>query len=633
MCGIVGLISFDGNKIEESELRIFTNSLMHRGPDGSDIFVDTTRKVGLGHTRTVTFDTSSAGIQPMSYLNGRYQITFNGDILNFLEIRKELEILGHKFKTETDTEVLIAAYAQWGEDCQFKFNGDWAFAIWDNLKKNLFISRDRFGSKPIYYIKTNKYFIFASELKAFMALPKKFRPDFNYGFLLWLGYNYGSLNTFLKDVYLLQSGHQININSNNKIKIDKWWSTIDHLVEVPNNYNDQVERFKELFFSSCKLRLRSDVPMAASLSGGIDSSSVCSVVENIKTNNPKIQRHPKNNLNVFIGEFLNDENSELEFAKEVTLNKKMQVNKLVYDKFNLSPEQLNKTQFDIEWIDSDTVQLSLMYKKMREKGFRISLDGSSPDESLGGAWEDPYFALVDEVQFFRNNKRFKDLIDIKNNLNNKSSKSKYPFLIRKIIGPKNYSRLVSKYNNIKYKGRYNYNKYNLVEKSELVFPKEDNLKRFNYFDAHNYRRFHYIDTQYYSLKWDKSSMAHGVATRAPFMDKDLVTYIFSLPSSAKIGNGYTKRILRDSMKNLVPESVLKRKDKRGFTHPNNWYNKNMNDYFHDTMSSLDFLDSNLFDGKKLKKNYENNSPHISSKILMKYIQVNSLIKSFKQLYK
>lgn len=172
MCGIVGLIRFDGKKITENELKKFTKSLHHRGPDGSDIFLNEDRSVGFGHTRTVTFDISHNGIQPMSYLDGRFHITFNGEILNFLEIRKELKSLGYKFKTDTDTEVLLAAYINWGEECQLKFNGDWAFAIWDNYNKKLFISRDRFGSKPLYYIKNKKYFIFASELKAFMSLEK-----------------------------------------------------------------------------------------------------------------------------------------------------------------------------------------------------------------------------------------------------------------------------------------------------------------------------------------------------------------------------------------------------------------------------------------------------------------------------
>jgi asparagine synthase (glutamine-hydrolysing) len=630
MCGIVGIIRFDGQQISEKELKVFTNSLHHRGPDGSNIFLDKEKKIGFGHTRTVTFDTSKNGLQPMSYLDGRYHITFNGDILNFIEIREELKSLGYKFKSDTDTEVLLAAYANWGEECQFKFNGDWAFAIWDEYKKKLFISRDRFGEKPLYYIHNSKYFIFASELKAFMSLNNSFRPDFDYGFLLWLGYNYGSLNSFLKDVLLLQPGYQININ-NNKVKKKKWWSTIDHLVKVPIKYEDQVEQFKELFFDSCKLRLRSDVPIGASLSGGMDSSAVCSVMEQIRKNPLNLQRNSDKNFNVFICEFSGDKNSEKKFAEDVVKDKKIVPNYFNFQSSSITPEELNKVQFENEWIDPDSIPVSMMYKKMRSMGIRICLDGAGPDDTLGGLWEDPYFAMIDEVRLFYNSERFNDLMGIKNEMNNKTDKSKYKFLLRKLIGPNNFSKLTTIFNTIKNGNIYNYDKYNLINKSQNIYPEEDDIKKLNHFDKRAYKQFHYYNNPYNLLKGDKLSMSHGVAARSPFMDTNLVKYIFSLPSSAKLGNGFTKRILRDSMKNFVPRSVISRKDKRGFSSPPNWYGENMNNYILDNLNSSDFLNSNIFDGKKIKKDYEKNSKFISSKIVLKYVQILNLIKSFKEI--
>ena len=189
MCGIVGIIKFDGININESELKIFNDSLNHRGPDDRNIYLDKSSNIGLGHTRTSIFDISNNGRQPMSYADNRYFITFNGEIYNFIEVREELKSLGHHFRSESDTEVILAAYTQWGENCQFKFNGDWAFAIWDNKEKILFVSRDRFGAKPFYYIQNSKYFIFASELKAFMSLRKNFRPQIDEGFVLQIGKN------------------------------------------------------------------------------------------------------------------------------------------------------------------------------------------------------------------------------------------------------------------------------------------------------------------------------------------------------------------------------------------------------------------------------------------------------------
>ena len=176
VCGIVGIWNLNKDPINTKVLDKFTDSLAHRGPDGRGIFVDDEVNMGLGHRRLSILDLSNAGKQPMEYLNGRYRITYNGEIYNFLELRKDLRKNGYQFRTETDTEVILAAYDFWGQDCQFKFNGMWAFVIWDCKLKQLFLSRDRFGIKPLHYIYIPEtLFAFASELKAFKSLG-----DFNF---------------------------------------------------------------------------------------------------------------------------------------------------------------------------------------------------------------------------------------------------------------------------------------------------------------------------------------------------------------------------------------------------------------------------------------------------------------------
>jgi asparagine synthase (glutamine-hydrolysing) len=236
-----------------------------------------------------------------------------------------------------------------------------------------------------------------------------------------------------------------------------------------------------------------------------------------------------------------------------------------------------------------------MYKKIRNHGIRICLDGAGPDDTLGGLWEDPYFALIDEVNFFNNSERFKDLLNIKNELNNKNDNSKYKFLLRKIIGPKNFSKLVKYFEIIKNGNIKNWDKYNLINKSDDIYPEEDEINHLNHFDQRTYRQFHYYNNPYNLLKGDKLSMAHGVAARSPFMDVNLIKYIFSLSSKAKIGNGFTKRILRDAMKSFLPKSVLNRKDKRGFDSPPNWYGDKLNQYILDNLNSSEFINSNIFD--------------------------------------
>ncbi|MFN8405190.1 MAG: asparagine synthetase B, partial [Anaerolineales bacterium] len=163
MCGIVGLWNLNGEPISPGELNHFINSLAHRGPDGSDIYIDADSNLGFGHRRLAIIDTSDGGRQPMSYADGRYWIVFNGEMYNFLELKSELEALGYSFKTESDTEVILTAYHHWGEDCQLKFNGMWALAIWDSKERKLFVSRDRFGVKPMIYHFDENHFAFASE--------------------------------------------------------------------------------------------------------------------------------------------------------------------------------------------------------------------------------------------------------------------------------------------------------------------------------------------------------------------------------------------------------------------------------------------------------------------------------------
>ncbi len=633
MCGIVGLLRFDNNEISEFHLNKFTSSLNHRGPDSKNTYINEAKKIGLGHTRTSIFDVSNDGSQPLSFLNKRYWITFNGTIYNFIEIKKELETLGHKFFSNTDTEIILGAYVEWGELCQFKFNGDWAFAIWDELLKNLFISCDRFGTKPLYYIHHNNYFIFASELKAFMHLQKEIKPEFDYGFFLWLGKNHGASNTFLKNVFLLPGGFQLNINQNGKFDKKKWWKTINHLVEVPKDYRDQVEYFKELFYNSCKIRLRSDVPIASGLSGGLDSSSIVSTIEKIREDS-SIERYSEKNHKVFFCEFINDKNSEKKFVKDVIYNKNIIPTYLKINPLNITPEELIKVQFYNESIDMDSVQLSLLYKTMREQGVRTSIDGTGGDELMGGYWDDPTIAMKDAFWPWSQKGRFKDLANIKRNITNKNSNhSRLKVFLRTMIGENNYSNLASLYDNKIFLNLRKKRGYELINKSEDNYYKEDDISDLNYFNSHLYRQFHYFNIPSFCLKWDKISMSHGILSRAPFLDHNIVSYMFSLPSEAKIGKGFTKRILRDAMKNIVPESVLKRIDKRGFTSPVDWYEENMQTYIKDSISSSKFLNSHIFDGKKIKEDYESQrlSKKNPSKIVLRYIQIIQLINSFKSI--
>ena len=214
MCGIVGIWNRQGLPIDVYELDRFTDSLAHRGPDGRGTYIDKKACFGIGHRRLAILDLTNSGHQPMAYGDKRYWITYNGEIYNFIELRTELELLGHHFHSESDTEVILAAYVQWGKACQFKFNGMWSFAIWDSHERQLFLSRDRFGIKPLFYLYDDKHFIFASELKAFMSLSSKLQPQFDLGIIALYANIESARKTLLKGVMNLNGGHQLILRQN-----------------------------------------------------------------------------------------------------------------------------------------------------------------------------------------------------------------------------------------------------------------------------------------------------------------------------------------------------------------------------------------------------------------------------------
>ena len=626
MCGIFGILNFDDKKININELKYYTRSLSHRGPDGEGFFIDNENNLGLGHTRTSIFDISDLGKQPMSYDNENYWITYNGEVYNFIELKKELISLGYKFKSQTDTEVILAAYFEWGEDCQYKFNGDWAFAIWAKRNKKLFLSCDRFGTKSLYYYFKNNSFIFASELKTFMYLSSELRPNIDFGFLLWLNKTSGSSNTFLKDVFLLNGGHQLNINLKKNVRIVKWWKTIDNLVEVPKEYEEQRIYFKNLFFNACKIRLRSDVPIASCLSGGLDSSSVVSTISELRKKQESIERFKGGSQNVFICDFVDDNNSEFSYANDVIKKTSINPYYLKLENNKIDPEDIMKSTFDQEGISEPAIGPWLLYKKMRENNIRVSIDGSGADESIGGFWIHPEIGMLDSIWPWSEKGRFDDLQIIRKKINKTdNSLSRKKIILKKILGNKFYGLLVKLKNNKKLFEK----NYNLINKTKIIYPKQDDISNLDNLNKELYINLHQNITPALCKKFDRISMAHGVESRAPFLDSNIITYLFSLPSNTKVGKGFTKRILRDSMKGLVPDSVLKRTDKKGFTPSESWQKSSINILIKDEINSSSFLKSNIFNGSKIKEDYEKNIIH--PRKVWRYAQINFLGRSFQNL--
>src|SRR4029077_11492723 len=264
MCGIAGIWQLDGQRVERATIERFIGALAHRGPDGKGVLSEGEGSLALAHRRLAILDLSAAGDQPMVSLNGRYAITYNGEIYNFIELRAELERHGFQFQSDSDTEVILAAFERWGPECLLRFNGMWSFAIWDRQRQSLFLARDRFGVKPLYVVGGGRGFAFASELTAFLRLDG-FDPIANIQALkARLAGNFND-HVLLRGVECLPSGHCFEVTAKN-IRRWRWWNTLDHLVTVPRDLAKQAEEFRELLFDACRVRVRSDVPLATSLS-------------------------------------------------------------------------------------------------------------------------------------------------------------------------------------------------------------------------------------------------------------------------------------------------------------------------------------------------------------------------------
>ena len=619
MCGVAGIVKLDSSKVEMSSLVRFTDSISHRGPDGSGYELLENDTIGFGHRRLSILDLSDAGKQPMYNPSNDLCITFNGEIYNFIEIREELKLLGFSFKTETDTEIVLAAYKHWGKNCLNKFNGMFAIIIWDNINKELFIARDRFGVKPLYYLFIpGKIFAFCSETIGFKNLPEYNREidSKNLNIALYdSALLEGSDQTIFKNVFQLLSGNYLILNLKSDFKTIRWWNTKDELREVPKKYDEQVEEFKSIFENACKLRLRSDVPIASALSGGLDSSSIYATIHKINKNNIQ-ERSPNNWQKAFVATFPNTKVDEKQYAEKVIQHVGGDATYIIPDYSKLADEVIEAAKLFDGIIFTPINAISDVYKSMRANGITVSMDGHGVDEMMYGYNTYVYKAFYDALEF-RNFEFAEDLVNTLFGLNPNYKKAD---LLQLISNEKNKSVAKQFLSTIKKK----FAKNTTTDRyKETWIPLPDNnivnsiLKKEVHFNSKSpaenllYNDFHYADLPINLRDFDRASMQHGIEIRMPFMDYRLVSYVFSLPTSSKIGNGFTKKILRDAMLNTLAEEIRTRTFKIGIGGPDEWYTKQLKPMILDLFHSKEFIESPYWDGKEIVKHletgYQNNS--------------------------
>ncbi|MFH1307829.1 MAG: asparagine synthase (glutamine-hydrolyzing) [archaeon] len=578
MCGIVGILGFGDKKL----VRKMNNILVHRGPDDCGYYSD--KNIELGHRRLAIIDLSKAGKQPMSNEDETLWIVFNGEIYNFANLRQELEEKGHKFKSDSDTEVIIHSYEEYGSSCLEKFNGIFAFAIYDSKKKELFIARDRVGVKPLYYYQEGKKLLFASEIKAILEYPEiKREIDLEgfYSYFISGSYSPAPL-TMIKNVKQLPPGY-FGVYKDNKLKLEKYWD-LNFTKSGEINWEKELEK---RFYSSVKAQMISDVPIGAYLSGGIDSSSI---VAGMSRYSDKVRTF---SVGFDSGEVIN----ELEYARQVSQKFSTEHKEIVVGQegVKIIPELV--WHQDAPLTAMAVVPLHYMAKEA-SKSVKVILNGNGSDELLGGYRQQLILKVLNEKYFIKRIYKNKLNSSLLNSLSKSSlvpEKGKRGArYLKNILDSENdfceeYLQVVNQnLNNIKNKKIFSEN----LKQDKFDYKKYFDYSSREYDAVQNATKmdFKLLLANNFLLSDDKISMAHSIESRVPFLDNEMLDFASILPSKYKINFFEKKFLLRKTMKNILPKEVIKRK-KYGFTAPlRYWYNE----YLYDVACQL-------LDSKEIKK--------------------------------
>jgi len=595
MCGIFGITGiFDLNKAREA-----LNLLAHRGPDDQGEFVTEDGRLYLGHRRLSIIDLNS-GRQPIYNEDKSKVIVFNGCIYNYLEIARELRGLGHSFYTNTDTEVIIHSYEQWGERCVERFNGMWAFAIYDAKERRLFCSRDRLGVKPFYYFFSGSQFAFASEIKALLMFRK---AEVNYDSLKDYLVFQMSLdeNTLFKDIFRLEPGCNLIFDiSEKRLKVDRYWD-IKFKVREERDEQQIIDRLKWLINDAVRLRLRSDVPIGAHLSGGMDSSTIVGIASFIMNGGGASDEFQ---LKTFTGGFLEGrEFNETEYAKIVSERFRTEYNEIL-----LTPSDFEKSIGDIIYYMDEPqagpgVFPQYFVSRLASQKVKVILGGQGGDEIFLG-YARYLVAYLEEClkgAIYDTAENAEYVATLKSIIPNLKLLQNYVPMIKTFFKeglfasqPERYFRLMNRYADID----------NLLSK-DVKLSLEDEYKKFESIFMKPETRSYINRIQYFDLKYhlqsllqveDRTSMAWGLESRVPFLDYRIVEEVCSTLPIIKFKNGEPKYLLKNAIKNLLPREIIERRDKMGFPVPLNvWAKRELRDFLMDILLSSRVRERGIFD--------------------------------------
>lgn len=581
MCGINGIIDF-ANSIPSELIHLMNKNLEHRGPDGNGfIRFD---NLHLGHTRLSIQDLSEKGQQPMSN-DGIVWIIFNGEVYNFKEIRNELEAKNYKFYSNTDTEVILNSYKEWGDSCFLKFNGMWALSIYDKNKKELILSRDRYGVKPCYLYNQNQRFIFSSEIKPILsATNDDIDPNKR---LLREVLLERYFTTAYKNINILEPGHLLKINLNSrKIEKKRWWNGLENLAEINPNKKKIIEELKNRLDQAINLRLISDVKIATSLSGGLDSSIIFSELNEKKS---KIV-----NLNPFIVKY----KGNITYDKAIKFAEKLNKSPTIVDGEKvLNFDEILSIFGSIEKKEFYSKQIEL-YKAQKLNGFKVSIDGHGADECLGG-----YVDNLKDISISLHNNlvdSFKSIYEIEgSNLDNILKKNYLTKL------DYNINTFVDNFFDIENSNFVYANPKADLQASQSILDDLINLKNFDFSFQSLYIKSNFGFLQWLLNKWDRASMRNSVEIRSPYLDWNFFQYALCIPGYLKVHEGRNKAILRDAFLNKIPNEIIYDKKKQGLIVNSeiNYTDVILNNALDDSA----FKDSSSWDSKKIIQDIKNKS--------------------------
>ncbi|MBN1186528.1 MAG: asparagine synthase (glutamine-hydrolyzing) [Bacteroidales bacterium] len=595
MCGFAGIISYNTNDLQ-NDIVAMCDIIKHRGPDTEGYYYG--NNFAFGHRRLAIIDLSDKGRQPMIYEN-QYVIIYNGEIFNYLELKSELEGKGLIFKSDTDTEVIMAAYDNWGTDCLQHFNGMFAFALYDMKKQNIFCARDRFGVKPFYYTQVENRFVFASEIKQFTVL-KDWKAVANKNRLIDFLYSGGvhdhTNETLFDKVFQLQGGEFLvyNLTSCNYV-VTKWYNLNRNSPNSKSNFAETKTLFRNLFKDTVKMRLRSDVKVGSCLSGGLDSSSiVCAMNDILKAEGKEEQQETVSSC------FEDKKVDEREYIKEIIKKTNVASHKIFPSYKDLFP-QLDKIVWHQDEPFGSTAVFAqwCVYEEARKKGIIVMLDGQGADEHLAG------YADFHQVHFRELLFKGKILNLIRSLKNYRTRYKDYyydpykPLLIEvgKSLLPGWLVKFVSN-KLIKTSGNNTFDWLKITANDGSVVENL-NKKYSKTIKSTSEGQLLYLSLPKLLHHQDRNSMAHSVESRAPFVDYRLVEFVFGLPSEYKVKIAVTKYILREALKGLVPDKILNRYDKLGFATPqDSWFHENVNEISAELENACDNL-QNYVDKDKI----------------------------------